>query len=404
MAFAMDTAIDRRRRCSTSLGAIFGCWALAIPVVFADDSTLGNEAVVAVDERPADVQDRLVPVLRLLADNVVLGWKAGRLELDRHTLMCRFLGPDFERDQEVVRATVARVPQFLVDEAVAKGLARDRAERLFNQVGESIAPSHWRQNMVFDGGADDLAVYFIEPTAPSLLASAFQRTMDEATSQELVGPGGGMGSSGGSDPFSWYRRAGAFSAEGMITGSKAESTLSHEGRTLKVACTTEGGLTVRWATEGGLEGDGEETVRLFQTANQFLVRHQRDGEIVLILEGESFRDCCRANPAAVRRELVPLLRRIGIGPPAMPDDESVKEEVLSRLRKAAGVAERKAAAEAGESLEAGKHRLAQATAAIDAFGLLDDGEYLAALKPGAAAADVSAIDARLAKLAAPAAP
>jgi hypothetical protein len=104
----------------------------------------------------------------------------------------------------------------------------------------------------------------------------------------------------------------------------------------------------------------------------------------------------------VRREFVPLLRRIGIGPPAMPDDEGVKAEVLSRLRKAAGVEERKAA-EADESLEAGKHRLAQSAAVIDAFGLLDDAAYLAALKPAAEEADARAIEARLAKLAASAA-
>ena len=138
-----------------------------------------------------------------------------------------------------------------------------------------------------------------------------------------------------------------------------------------------------------------------QTAKAFRARIVRAGKEVLKLEAGSFRDCCRTDPEGVRRELAPLLKRIGIRLPPLPDDAAVKAEVVARLRKAAGTDQPGGAQEvAPAALEARKQRAAQLAATIDAFGLLDDRRYLEELKPTVAAEDVRAIDARLAALAA----
>jgi hypothetical protein len=348
----------------------------------------------------APARDPLAPVLAILADNLVLGWKGGRLELDAHALESAFYGPEFAREREAVQATVERMQKLVIEDAVANGLAREKAEKLFGSIRNQVAPgaggNAWRMRM--HGQDDGLAQYFENVTAATLVEKACQRTLQQAEKRNLLaGGGGGSGSSQSGDQRTWHTHRGEFSFRGKSSDQAGECTLGHDAHSFKFAFSGEVGLTVRWETEADDEGRGEESVRLVQTANQFRARHVRDGEIVLTLEGESFRECCRIKPEVVRRELVPLLRRIGVGPPAMPEDRVVKDEVLTRLRRAAGVAA-PAGDGKGETLAAAKHRLAQTGAVIEAFSLLDDAAYLTDLKQGAAAADVPAIEARLAKL------
>jgi hypothetical protein len=285
---------------------------------------------------------------------------------------------------------IKRAEKLLIDEATASGVARDQAEMAFGDLAEALAQR--------DRIGDDLRPLVRAWSDRELLGAAFGKVAEDA--MKLDQQGGWRG--GSTDSFSF----GCGTLEGDYESDEEgwRLNLKDSGpRPLALRMiAAKDDLTVVWEAAGADDG-GEEYVRLAQTAAGFRMMHVRDGDVALRLQGESFRDCCRVNADVVRREFVPLLRRIGIGPPAMPDDEGVKAEVLSRLRKAAGVEERKAA-DVDESLEAGKHRLAQAAAVIDAFGLLDDAAYLAALKPAAEEADGRAIEARLAKLAAPAAP
>jgi hypothetical protein len=87
-------------------------------------------------------------------------------------------------------------------------------------------------------------------------------------------------------------------------------------------------------------------------------------------------------------------RQMGLGPPAMPDDSPVKAEVMARLRRDAGGSKAGGAEDAAPgTLEVRKHRLGQLSAAIDAFRLLDDSDYLEELKEGASPEDARVIDA-----------
>jgi len=416
----------RPRWLAASLLAALGCWSAAErpPQACAEDITTPDAAVIEeddlevgevvgeVDGRPVGdgdqdaARDPLAPVLAILADNLVLGWKGGRLELDAHALESAFYGPDFAREREAVQATVERIQKLVIDDAVANGLDRDKAEKIFGSIRNQVAPGGggdvWRMHM--HGEEDGLSRYFEEVTPAALLEKACQRTLAQAEKRNLLGDGGGGSSRSSSGAErEWNMRRGMFGFGGKSSAKAGECTISHGARSFKFAFNGEAGLTIRWDTEADDEGRGEETVRLVQTANHFRARHVRDGEVVLTLEGESFRDCCRIEPAVVRGELLPLLRRIGVGPPAMPEDKVVKDEVLARLRRAAGVADPAGGGKAGETLAAAKQRLAQTGAVIEAFGLLDDAAYLADLKQSAAAADVPAIEARLAKLAAAAA-
>lgn len=360
--------------------------------VVADDVVVEEEQAEenAETEAAKAAEQVRAKVLESSARHMPLGWQGRRLGIDLDAIRARLLTPDMARKQDAMAAVIKRAEKLLIDEATASGVARDQAELAFGDLAEALA----QRNRI----GDDLRPLVQAWNDHELLGVAFGKVAEDA--QKLYQQGGWSGGSAESFSFGCGTLEGDYESEEEGWRLNLKDSGPRPLAVRMIAAKDD--LTVVWEAAGADDG-GEEYVRLAQTPAGFRMVHVRDGDVALRLQGESFRDCCRVNADVVQREFVPLLRRIGIGPPAMPDDEGVKAEVLSRLRNAAGVAERKAA-EADESLEAGKHRLAQAAAVIDAFGLLDDAAYLAALKPAAEEADGRAIEARLAKLAAPAAP
>lgn len=362
-----------------------------LAAVVADDVVVEEEqAEEDADAVAAKAAEQVrAKVLESSARHIPLGWQGRRLGIDLDTIRAQLLTPDMARKQDAMAAVIKRAERLLIDEATASGVARDQAELAFGDLAEALA----QRNRIGDGLRPLVQAW----SDRELLGVAFGKVAEDA--MKLDRQGGWHGGSSDSFSFGYGTLEGDYESdeEGWRLNLKDSGP---RPLALRMSAAKDD-LTVVWEAAGADEG-GEEYVRLAQTPAGFRMVHVRDGDVALRLQGESFRDCCRVNADVVRRQFVPLLRRIGIGPPAMPDDEGVKAEVLSRLRKAAGDAERKAAA-ADERLEAGKHRLAQAAAVIDAFGLLDDAAYLAGLKPSAEAADARALEARLAKLAASAA-
>ena len=357
----------------------------SLPRIVADDVVVDDVVVEDEAAEPA-AEQTLAKVLESSARNMPMGWKGRRLGIDLDAIRARLLAPDVARAHDAMAAAITRAEKLLVDEAAANGVARDKAEQLFGDLAEALA-----QRDRFDPGLRPLVQAWNDR---ELLGVAFGKVAEDA---EKLHQGGWRG--GSTDSFSF----GCGTLEGDYESDEEgwRMNLKDSGPrpvTLRMTAAKDD-LTVVWEAAGADDG-GEEYVRLSQTAAGFRMVHVREGDVALRLQGESFRDCCRVNSEVVRREFVPLLRRMGIGPPAMPDDAAVKAEVLARLRKAARVAEPQSAGPTGESVEAGRHRLAQASAVIDAFGLLDDAAYLASLKPAAEGADARAIDARLAALAA----
>jgi hypothetical protein len=363
-----------------------------LAAVVADDVVIEEEqAKEDADAEAAKAAEQVrATVLESSARHMPLGWQGRRLGIDLDAIRARLLTPDMARKQDAMAAVIKRAEKLLIDEATASGVARDQAEMAFGDLAEALA----QRNRI----GDDLRPLVQAWSDRELLGAAFGKVAEDA--MKLDRQGGWRGGSADSFSFGYGTLEGDYESEEEGWRLNLKDSGPRPLALRMIAAKDD--LTVVWEAAGADDG-GEEYVRLAQTAAGFRMMHVRDGDVALRLQGESFRDCCRVNADVVRREFVPLLRRIGIGPPAMPDDEGVKAEVLCRLRKAAGVEERKAA-EADESLEAGKHRLAQAAAVIDAFGLLDDAAYLAALKPAAEEADARAIEARLAKLATSAAP
>lgn len=406
----MSLALAGRRRRAASFLVVVGCWSAGASAPQAADDLVASDSAssdgdVAADGNadPAPGRDPLAAVLGILAENLGLGWKGDRLEIDVHALHSALYGEDFIREREAVHATVERIQKLVIDEAVANGLARDKAEELFGTVRARIAPSDGEHRWLFREHGDQagLTQYFEEITAARLLEKSFERTLITAGRLKLLDPGGGgSGSSQSGDMREWHMSRSPFHVHCHSTPGFAECTLKclgakHEIHWLKIGFAGEAGLTVSWQGDG----DVHESVRLVQTENQFRVRHVREEEILIKLEGESFRDCCRVNPEVVRRDLKPLLKRVGVRLPPMPDDAAVKVEVVARLRKAAGTAQPGGAEEVSPGvLAARKHRVAQLSATIDAFGLLDDRRYLEDLKQTAAPGDARAIAERLAAL------
>lgn len=358
--------------------------AVADDVVIEEEQA--EEAAGAEAEKAAE--QAIEKVLESSARHLPLGWTGRKLGIDRDGIRARLLTPEVARARDAIAAAIKRAEKLLVDEAAANGVARDQAEQVFGNLGEALA----RRDQ-FDEALRPL----VQPWSDNeLLGVACGKVADDAAKHFKDG----MWRGGSNDGFSFG--VGTLQGEYESHGEGCQLGLTDSGprkRSLRMA-EAAGDLSIVWQAEGGADGSGEEYVRLSQTAAGFRLVHVCDGDVVLRLQGESFRDCCRVNSEAVRREFVPLLRRIGVGPPAMPDDEGVKQEVLVRLRKAAGVAEPQAGGPDGENLESGKHRIAQASAVIDAFGLLDDADYLGGLKATATGDDAAAIERRLAALAA----
>jgi hypothetical protein len=366
-----------------------------------------GEAAVGEDVEPApDAKNPLAGYLSALADGpVLLAWKEGRLIVDVPATQAALHGEDFARMRQAVENTLDRAAKLLADEGVAQGLPRDQAEILFSGAREKLAADP-NDAMGFPLGPR-LAQPLLGAVGPAEVAeTAFRQALDKAVAQGHVARHGGESSSGTGDVREATHQRGQFrlrlrSRPGDWSAAAADASWS-----LFFAVAAEPRLTLRLGAGGefGDEDDDDEegeTVLVKQTAKAFRARIVRAGKEVLKLEAGSFRDCCRTHPDAVRRELAPLLKRIGIRLPPMPDDAAVKTEVVARLRKAAGTDQPGGAKEvAPAALEARKQRAAQLAATIDAFGLLDDRRYLEDLKPTAAPEDARAIDARLAVLAA----
>lgn len=357
--------------------------------VMADDVVIEEEQVeeAAGAEAEKAAEQAIEKVLESSARHLPLGWTGRKLGIDREAIRGRLLTPEVARAQHAMAAAIKQAEKLLVDEAVANGVARDRAEQAFGSLGEALA-----QRDQLDDALRPLVQAWGDD---ELLGVAFGKVADDA--QKHGKNGGWRGGSNDAMSFHYEPLEGEYESQGeqvqlglTVSGPRKGSLRMEEAA---------GDLSIVWQAEAGADGGSEEYVRLSQTGAGFRVVHVRDGDVALRLQGESFRDCCRVDPGAVRREFVPLLRRIGVGPPAMPDDDLVKQEVLFRLRKAAGRAEPKAVGPDAESLESGKHRLAQASAVIDAFGLLDDADYLGGLEATATGDDAAAIERRLKTLA-----
>lgn len=358
-----------------------------------DVAAADGEAAPEQDEPAGDAMQRL---LALQARHVVLGWREGRIELDPYAMRANALGPDFDRHRAAVQAVVEKAPKLLADEAVAKGLPRDVAEKVFDAktgFGREGTERQWPFDREFD--AQQTRMLFEEDVGPyQLLLHAYRQAEDRGIFQDRWT---GSSMSGGNDELTINRENFAFTFANKAAGLRYR--VSHAGKQSRSMSLTIDGpeLTIVWEAAADADGAGEETVRIRQGADRFRLVQIRDDETTMKLDGGSFRDCCRASPDVVRRELPPLLRRIGVGPPAMPDDESVQAEVMTRLRRALG---RPPQAVVDTDITAAKHRITQASAAIEAFQLLDDAAYLGGLKAKATGDDAAAIESRLEALAA----
>ncbi len=361
--------------------------------VVAEDVVAEN-GVAGADAAPPDepAADEMQRFLALQAGIVTLGWRDGRLELDEVAMRAKAFGPDFDRHRAVVQAVVEKAPQLLADEAVANGLPRDVAEKAFAAGRVFKEPDHGWPSF---GGERDAQHFALAKTGVKPI-DLFVHVYHKAHEQRMF-QANGMSMSGGSDGYTI--EIGAITFRFAEKGQRLHYGVSHAGAPRRSLTLTADGpvLTIEWESGGDADGEGAETVRIKQAADRFRLVHLRDDEVVMKLEGRSFRDCCRANVDAVRRELPALLRRMGIGPPALPDDAAVQAEVVARLRRAAG---RPAPAAADAEIAAAKYRIAQASGVIDAFGLLDDAAYLGGLKATATGDDAAAIESRLEALAA----
>lgn len=366
----------------------------------------GPEAAVGEDFRPApDANNPLAGYLSVLADGpVVLAWKEGRLIVDVPATQAALHGEDFARMRQAVENTLDRAGKLLVEEGVAQGLPRDQAEVLFAGAREKLAADP-NDAMGFPLGPRNAQPLFRAVGPAEVAETAFTQALDKAAAQGHVARLGGQSSSATGAGRETTHERGQFRLRLRARPGEWSATATDGSRSLSFAVAAEPRLTLTLGAGGDFaddDGDEEgETVLVRQTAKAFRARIVRAGKEVLKLEAGSFRDCCRTDPEGVRRELAPLLKRIGIRLPPMPDDAAVKAEVVARLRKAAGTDQPGGAQEvAPAALEARKQRAAQLAATIDAFGLLDDRRYLEDLKPTVAAEDARAIDARLAALAA----
>lgn len=363
--------------------------AAAADDVVAEDVVAEN-GVAGADAAPAAAADEMQRFLALQAGIVTLGWRDGRLEFDEVATRATAFGPDFDRHRAIVQGIVERSPKILADEAVADGLPRDVAEKTFTA------------NRLF---REETSIWDLDGHAvgreEALLGTDIKllRLLFHVYSQASQGmfEGNGMSMSVGGDGMTIGRGQATFRFAEQGQGVKYG--VSHSGEPRRSLTLTADGpvITIEWDCGGDADGEGEEMVRIKQAADRFRLVHLRDDETIMKLEGASFRDCCRANPDAVRRDLPALLRQMGIGPPLLPDDETVQAEVVARLRRAAGNPPQ-AAADA--DIAAAKHRIAQASAVIYAFGLLDDAAYLGGLKAKSAGDDAAAIERRIEALAA----
>jgi hypothetical protein len=367
-----------------------------------------GEAAVGEDVEPApDAKNPLAGYLSALADGpVVLAWKEGRLIVDVPATQAALHGEDFARMRQAVENTLDRAGKLLVEEGVAQGLPRDQAEMLFGGAREKLAADP-NDAMGFPLGPRMAQPLFRAVGPAEVAETAFRQALDKAVAQGHIARDGGESSSATGASRETTHQRGQFRLRMRARPGDWSAAAADGSRSLSFAVAAEPRLTLRLGAGGEFgddDGDGDEegeTVLVKQTAKAFRARIVRAGKEVLNLEAGSFRDCCRTQPEAVRRELAPLLKRIGIRLPPMPDDAAVKTEVVARLRKAAGTDQPGGAKEvAPAALEARKQRAAQLVATIDAFGLLDDRRYLEDLKPTAAPEDARAIDARLATLAA----
>jgi hypothetical protein len=242
--------------------------------------------------------------------------------------------------RQAVENTLDRAGKLLVDEGVAQGLPRDQAEMLFGGAREKLTADPTNA-MGFPLGPR-LAQPLLGAVGPAEVAeAAFTQALDKAVAQGHVARDGGESSSGTGDVRETTHQRGQFRLRLRSRPGDWSAAAADASRSLFFAVAAEPRLTLRLGAGGefGDEDDDDEegeTVLVKQTAKAFRARIVRAGKEVLKLEAGSFRDCCRTHPDAVRRELAPLLKRIGIRLPPMPDDAAVKTEVVARLRKAAG--------------------------------------------------------------------
>jgi hypothetical protein len=348
-------------------------------------------------------KDPLAGYLGVLANEpVVLAWKEGRLIVDVPATQAALYGEDFARTRQAVQQTLDRAAKLLADEGVAQGLARDKAEELFRGARQKLCGAA-HDNRLWQGDETSPAEALFrddEPRPAEVAVTAFTQALEKTAAKGFVAGGGGHSASGGSDGYeATYERGPLTLRLRVKQGGELSASVSDANRSLTFDMAAEPRLTLKLNAAGDPDDEDGDLVLVRQTAKGFRARIVREGEEVLNLEGGSFRDCCRAHSEAVQRELAPLLQRVGVRLPPMPDDAAVQAEVVARLRKAAGTDQPGGAEEvAPGGLEARKHRVAQLSATIDAFGLLDDRRYLEDLKQTAAPDDARAIEERLAAL------
>lgn len=359
--------------------ATVGCWMAAEmrPSAAADD---------VVVEEGAD-QDTLERILEILSKNLVLGWSDGKLVVDRPATEAAMHGQDFASTRYLVQQTLAKAPKLLVAEAVAQGLPPETAEKLFGGA-----------RVVTDGRPE-----FRDGEVPlsELVETASMKAVEKATANGLIPRDGGMSSSGSGDGHETTIERGPFTLCVRLRKSDVAIEATLQDRSLVFDLRDPSRLTVTLGETGDSEGENGDFVMIKQTAKAFRAKCVRNGEPVLDLDADSFFTCCREHPEEVRARLIPLLRQMGLGPPAMPDDSAVKAGVLARLRRDAGVGKAGGAEEVAPGMiEVRKHQFGQVAVAIDAFRLLDDAGYLEELKQAASPEDAEVIDARLAAIAA----
>jgi hypothetical protein len=342
-------------------------------------------------------QDTLDRILEILSKNLVLGWSDGKLVVDRPATEAAMHGQDFASTRYLVQQTLAKAPKLLVAEAVLQGLPPETAEKLFG--GARVVPDERNGRFGWTDGRPE----FRDGEVPlsELVETASMKAVEKATADGLIPLHGGMGRSGSGDGHETTLERGPFTLCVRLRKSDVLIEATLHDRSLVFDLRDPSRLTVTLGETGDSEGENGDFVMIKQTAKAFRAKCVRNGEPVLDLDADSFLTCCREHPEEVRARLIPLLRQMGLGPPAMPDDSAVKAGVLARLRRDAGVGKAGGAEEVAPGMiEVRKHQFGQVAVAIDAFRLLDDAGYLEELKQAASPEDAEVIDARLAAIAA----
>lgn len=188
-------------------------------------------------------------------------------------------------------APAEEAPRMLADEAVANGLPRDVAEKVFAAArlfGDRTSGGYFDS----DASSRERMLFANEISLVQLLSSFYWRANEQRMFQEH-----GMSMSGSGDGVTIER--GQVTFRFAKKGQGVHYGVSHAGEPRRSLTLTADGpvITIEWESSGDADGDGEETVRIKQAADRFRLVHLRDDETIMKLEGASFRHAAHGGVA-----------------------------------------------------------------------------------------------------------